>query len=48
MKNDIQVSLKISAELLDKIDTLAKENESTRSQIIRLAIKNYIKEIFND
>ena len=39
----INVSFKIEVELLQELDVLAKEKGTTRSEIIRRALKWYIK-----
>lgn len=40
MKNAI--SVKLSPEIKDKLDTIAKNTERSRSQVIRLAIKQLL------
>ncbi|MBA7624009.1 hypothetical protein ES703_31413 [subsurface metagenome] len=43
----LQISLKLSPEVLEKLDGLAKEEMSSRSRLIKIAITNFLKENAN-
>jgi predicted transcriptional regulator len=41
------ISIQLSKETQEKLDKIAEDTERTRSQVIRLAIKEYLEENAN-
>lgn len=48
MENEVRLNIKITADLLKRIKTVAKEKQLTVSALTRLLLVNYVERIENE
>ena len=48
MENEVRLNIKITAELLDRVKTVAKEKQLTVSSLTRLLLINYVENFENE